>query len=459
MTEEQQADFTTLTERVRAEMERWHIPGVAVGILLDGERATAGSGVCSLETGQPVRADTLFQVGSITKVFTTTLVMRLVDDGVLDLDTPVIAYLPELQLADEEAQGTVTLRHLLTHTAGFYGDHFEDFGMGDDALARYVASLHTLRQQTAPGKEWTYNNAGFSLAGRIVERILGIPFERAMRERIFAPLGLGRSFFFAYEAIVYPVAVGHTQVAPGADEHEVARKYPLPRGVGPAGAIISTVGDLLTFAQFHLGDGTCNGERILSETSLRAMQTVQVKAANFADAYGLGWAIQTVDGTTVLEHGGSTNGFQAKLQVVPTRGFAIALLSNSSRGRALEDAVSRWALERYCGLSKPEPEQIKLPDEKLERLAGVYTNPEGEITLGMEDGALRREMRTKKLLNDNKEERQPPDLMRPTGELDFVVVTEGENKGSRVDFIRSGDGQPRFVRVGGRLFERASPPA
>jgi CubicO group peptidase (beta-lactamase class C family) len=436
-------------------MERWHVPGVAVGVLRDGVRETAGFGVCSLETGQPVSADTLFQIGSITKVFTTTLVMRLVDDGALDLDTPVISYLPELRLADEQAQRTVTLRHLLTHTAGFYGDHFENFGMGDDALARYVASLHTLRQQTAPGELWTYNNAGFSLAGRVVERVLAMRYERVMRERIFAPLGLTRSFFFAHEAIVYPVAVGHNQVTPGADEHEVARRYPLPGGVGPAGAIISNVGDLLTFAQLHMGDGTWNGERMLSEASLWAMQTVQVKAANFAEAYGLGWAIQNIDGTAVLEHGGSTNGFQAKLRVVPSHGFAIAVLTNSSRGGALNDAVTKWALERYCGLRARALEQTELPAERLERLAGVYMNPQGEVTLSVQDGGLRREMRTKKLLNDNKEEQQPPDLMRPIADAEFVVVTEGENKGSRVDFILTGDGQPRFVRVGGRLFDRA----
>jgi CubicO group peptidase (beta-lactamase class C family) len=215
------------------------------------------------------------------------------------------------------------------------------------------------------------------------------------------------------------------------------------------------VGDLLTFAQFHMGDGTCNGERILSEASLWAMQTVQVKAANFAEAYGLGWAVQDIDGTTVLGHSGSTNGFQAKLRVVPSHGFAIAVLTNSSRGGALNDAVTKWALERYCGLRERALEQIELPDERLKRLAGVYTNPQGEITLSVQDDGLRREMRTKKLLNDNKEEQQPPDLMRPIADAEFVVVTEGENKGSRVDFIQSGDGQPRFVRVGGRLFDRA----
>lgn len=445
-----------VADRVRAEMERWHIPGVAVGILRDGQRETGGFGVCSLETGQPVVADTLFQIGSITKVFTTTLVMRLVDGGTLALDTPVITYLPELRLADEQGQRSVTLRHLLTHTSGFYGDFFDDFGMGDDALAKCVAALHTLPQQVAPGDLWAYNNAGFYLAGRIVETVLDMPFERAMREQVFEPLGLKRSFFFAHEAIVYSAAVGHTQVTPGADEHEVARLYPLPRSVAAAGGIISTVDDLLTFAAFHLGDGTWNGTRILSEESLQAMRTPHVKAANFADAYGLGWALETLDGVQIVEHGGSTNGFQARLRVVPERRFAIALLTNSSRGSVLNDAVSKWELEHYCGLHEIERHPITQPDETLQRFAGIYRRPDGQITISVEDGSLRREMIFTDRLN-NKEERHPPDFLKPLSETEFIVVTEGETKDSRVDFIVADDGRPRFLRLGGRLAARAEP--
>ncbi|HLJ81140.1 MAG TPA: serine hydrolase domain-containing protein [Ktedonobacterales bacterium] len=446
---------TKLAEQIRAEMVRWDVPGVAVGVLRDGQRETAGFGVCNLETRQPVAPDTLFQIGSITKVFTTTLVMRLVDAGTLALDTPVITYLPELRLADEEAQRDITLRHLLSHTGGFYGDFFDDFGMGDDALAKCIAGLHTLPQQAAPGELWAYNNAGFYLAGRIVEKVLDMPFERAMREQVFEPLGLKHSFFFAHEAIVYSAAVGHSQVTPGADEHEVARLYPLPRCVAAAGGIISTVDDLLTFAAFHLGDGTWNGTRILAESSLAAMRTPQTEAANFADAYGLGWAIETVDGMQIIEHGGSTNGFNARLRIVPEKSFAIALLTNSSRGSALYDAVSKWALERYCGLRETERQQIELPDETLQRFAGFYRRPDGEITLSVEDGGLRREMVSTDLLN-HKEERYPPDILKPLSETEFIVVTEGENKDSRVDFILAGDGQPRYLRLGGRLAARVA---
>src|SRR5215216_2992400 len=115
-----------LDETVRAAMERWAVPGLALGVLRDGEVAAWGYGVASLETGCPVTAGTLFQVGSISKVFTTTLVMQLVDEGLLELDAPVRRYVPDLRLADEAATAGVTLRQLLTHMAGFYGDRFDD---------------------------------------------------------------------------------------------------------------------------------------------------------------------------------------------------------------------------------------------------------------------------------------------------------------------------------------------
>ncbi len=132
-----------LDAHIREQMARWTVPGVVVGLLHDGERETRAYGIASLETGYPIRPDTLFPIGSITKVYTAALVMTLVDEGKLDLDTPVAAYLPDLKLADEHARDAITLRQLLSHQSGLFGDYYDDFGMGDDALARCVASFPT----------------------------------------------------------------------------------------------------------------------------------------------------------------------------------------------------------------------------------------------------------------------------------------------------------------------------
>src|SRR5262249_21946007 len=157
---------------------------------------------------------------------------------------------------------------------------------------------------------------------RVVEVVTGMPFEDAMRERIFGPLGLARSFFFAHEAITYPTAVGHSLTTPGGDEHQVVRDYLLPRNVAPAGGFISDAGDLLTFAALCMGDGTWTGRRVLGPAALEAMLAAQVRSASFpaagyAEWGGLGWAIRFIDGVRVVEHGGSLSGFEVKLKLVP----------------------------------------------------------------------------------------------------------------------------------------------
>jgi CubicO group peptidase (beta-lactamase class C family) len=441
-------------------MARWTVPGLVVGVLRDGERETRAYGVTSLETGYPVRPDTLFPIGSISKVYTTALVMTLVDDGTLDLDAPIGAYLPDLRLADERARDTITLRQLLTHQSGLYGDYYHDFGMGDDALARCVASYHTIRQLTDPGELWAYCSSGFMLAGRVVEVVTGQPFETTMRERLFAPLGLDRSYFFAHEAIVYPTAVGHALKTPGGDEHEVTRRYLLPRNVAPAGGIISDADDLLTFAAFSMGDGAWEGRRVLSPAALEAMRTPQVRApsypaADFAEWGGLGWAVRFIDGVKVVEHGGSLSGFEVKLKFVPAHRFAIAILTNSGRGSVLADRVAEWALDHILGLRAASPEPIALPGDALARFAGRYrlaVDDVEEAAITVADGGLRRVMKEIDPTTES-EDIYPPDQLRPIAEREFVVVTQGENEGARIDFIERDDGSIRFLRMGGRLYE------
>ena len=449
-----------LDAHIRAQIARWTVPGVVVGVLRDGERETRAYGVTSLETGYPVRTDTLFPIGSISKVYTAALVMTLVDDGTLDLDAPVVTYLPDLRLADERARETISLRQLLTHQSGLYGDYYDDFGMGDDALARCVASFPTLRQLSTPGELWAYCSSGFMLAGRIIEEVTGQPFETAMRQHIFAPLGLDRSFFFADEAIVYPTAVGHALKTPGGDEHEVRRRYLLSRNVAPAGGIISDADDLLTFAAFSMGDGAWNGRRVLSPVALEAMQAPLVRAPNypaagFAEWGGLGWAIRFSDGVKVVEHGGSLHGFEVKLKFVPAHRFAIAILTNSGRGSVLGDRVAEWALDHVLGLRATSPTPIALSNDALARFAGRYrlaVDDEEEAAITVADGGLRRVMKEIDPVTQT-ELTYPPNLLRPIAEREFVAVTQDENEGSRIDFIERGDGSMRFLRMGGRLYE------
>lgn len=445
-----QAPAADLRATVEAELERWDVPGMALGILAEGESEVLAFGSASDETHTPIFPETIFQIGSITKVFTATLVMQLVEDGRVDLDTPVVRYLPELRLGDMKALHAITPRMLLGHVGGFFGDLFTDTGIGDDALARFIAGFGTLAQITPPGTLFSYCNTGFAIAGLLIERLRGAPFEQVARERLFEPLGMERTFLFPHEAITYPLAIGHNTL-PG-QERQIARRYPLPRASNPAGGILSTAGDLLRFARAHLNDGELDGRRILGPESARLMRMLQYPAGSFADAYGIGWMLRTIDGTTVAGHGGSTNGFRAQLSLVPEHGVAVAMLTNGSRGNAVNHAVERFVLARYAGLTFTEPPRVALPPEQLARFAGRYERPLNRIDVAVAGDALTIAQETESALNGQRAVFPPvrAEAIAP----DRFLIVEGESAGETVEFIDGPGGEVRFMRLHGRLTDR-----
>ena len=228
------------------------MPGAALGILRvrpgrDDELAEVACGVLNKDTGVPVTTDSLFQIGSISKVWTATLALQLADEGLLDLDAPVAEVLPELRLADPDVTKQVTMRHLLTHTSGIDGDVFTDTGRGDDCVEKYVAQLGDAAQNHPLGATWSYCNSGFALAGRVIEKLTGGTWDAALTRRICRPLGLTHTVTLPEEALLYRTAVGH--VGEETDEISRAPVWMLPRSVGPAGLICSSTADVLAFAR------------------------------------------------------------------------------------------------------------------------------------------------------------------------------------------------------------------
>lgn len=444
--------FESLDDVVRHAMEKTQTPGVTVGILHGGEVEAYGYGVISLETNYPTRPDTLFQIGSNTKVFTATLAMMLVEEGKLDLDTPVHEYLPDLRLADEQALNTINMRHLLTHMSGLEGDIFEDYGIGDDALAKGIEAAVNWKQEREPGEVWSYCNSGFYLAGRVIEHIVGQPFESIVAERVFAPLGLERSFWFAQEAIMYSAAAGHNQ-NPGEDAPTVAHPWAIPRASNPAGAIISNVEDLLKFCAFHMGDGTVDGEQVLSRESIQAMQSVQARV-NSVSSWGIGWSLDTRGGVDIIRHGGGTNGHITQMLAVPEQNFALSVLTNSSRGGEVIGPVEKWLLEKYCGIVDVYPEPVEVPAEELDRLVGKYGVKQAQATITRHEKGLQIDA---SMVHPLTEEQVtfPPVVIAPIGSDEFIVVEGEDDEDGRVEFITSGD-TVRYIRFGGRLYPRTA---
>jgi CubicO group peptidase (beta-lactamase class C family) len=427
------------------------VPGAAIGIEHEGTQETAGVGVTSIEDPLDVDAGTLFQIGSITKTVTGTLAMQLVERGDLDLDAPVRGYLPELRLADEDAAERVTMRHLLTHTGGWFGDHFADPSRGDDALERIVSELDELPQMTGLGEIWSYCNSGFYIAGRVLEVLTGKPYEAAARELVLEPLGMTSSFFFPEDVMSRRFAVGHR------DEDEqtiVARPWALARAASAAGGITSTVGDLLRYARFHLG----REPGPLGAESVARMREPLVDTDEPGRRMALTWFVREVDGTMLAGHDGGTNGQMARLVLAPEAGFAVAILTNHSpHGNALMRDLSRVALRLFLGVDDHDPKPIEVAPERLGEYVGVYANPWAEVELRVDDGRLVDHTTFKAGFptKDTPPLPPPPPAALAFYDTDRVVVTDGAFEGSYGDFIRNGEGRIAWFRSGGRLHARS----
>lgn len=346
--------------RLAALCERHGVPGAQLGLLrtgadaADDEAVEVAHGVLNATTGHSVDTGSVFQIGSVTKVLTATVVMGLVDEGLLTPDTPVTDPLPELRLPDPTRR--VTVRHLLNHTSGINGDVFTDTGRGDDALERYVALLGDTEPVHPLGAAFSYCNAGYVLLGRIVERLTGLTWDQAVRARLFAPLGMTRACTLPEEALLHGAAVGHVE---GLPDPETAPVWGIPRSMGPAGTVLANAGDVLRFAAAHLRGGLgAEGDRVLSEASARAMGGHEVTLPDphtLGDSWGLGWIRFCWDGRRLLGHDGNTVGQSAFLRLLPEAGFAVVLLTNGGRTRDLYQELYGEVFRELTDVRVPPP--------------------------------------------------------------------------------------------------------
>jgi hypothetical protein len=296
---------------------------------------------------------------------------------------------------------------------------------------------------------------------------MGKPFEQAMRELIYEPLGLRNCFFTANEAITRRFAVGHKQ-DPNTGEIKIARPWAMARAgtASGGGGISSNAGDLIKWARFHLGDGrAADGTRVLSEELLKKMQqpTFEMPGSAVGDAVGISWLLRDVDGVRFVGHGGDVNGQHSEFVMVPERDFAISMLTNIDLpGFELMDEVQKWALENYIGVIDKDPEPIKLSDEELAAFLGDYETRVAGVTITAKDGGLLLKVNPKQEAIDaltESGEDVPPDYppfplgMLP-GEGDRYMITEGVGKGMKGYFVRDESGTVEAVHVGGRLATR-----
>ena len=339
---------------------------------------------------------------------------------------------------------------LLTHVGGWEGDVFEDAGEGDDAVAKYVASLKDVEQVAPLGTVWSYNNAGFIVAGRIVEVVTGKPYEAALRELVAEPIGLKETYITPSDVMTLRFAVGHNASPKGP---QVGGPWPIGRYAHAAGGVISTARDLLTYARFHMDEGAAG---VLSNDARRRMHTAVLPKHGTDEQMAVTWHISDGGGVRRLSHGGATVGQQAVLTFVPDRQFAIAVLTNASSGGRLHQQVTRRAMKEYLGVDERDPEPLPT-QPALAEYAGHYTRPFADIELTVENGTLLFEGIPKRGFPNASAPVPPPGPKVPFAFFakDRAIATAGPTKGTRIDFIRKADGSIGWVRGGGRIHRKS----
>ncbi|RKR91513.1 CubicO group peptidase (beta-lactamase class C family) [Micromonospora pisi] len=452
----------TLADFVTATATKFDIPGVAVGVWMKGREVYACHGVTSVENPVPVDRDTLFALASVTKTYTASALMCLVAQGRVDLHAPVRRYVPELALTDERAAAEITVLQLLNHTSGLDWSVIVETGEGDDALAGYVARLADLKLTSPPGTRASYSQAGYNLAGRIIEKVTDLTYEQAVASLLAEPLGLSHSLFAPLDVMTRRFAVGHNRGEDGT--LSVAQPWrPGGRGNNPGAGLASSVSDQLRWARFHLGDGcTEGGERILPAELLRSMTepTVELRGSSIGDALGIAWFLRHVDGVRTAGHGGSSDGQFAELLTVPERDFAIVSLANAGPdGIPFNQAVLRWALEHYLGVIDQDPEPIPYVEARAAEIAGSYENDAMTLIIATDGAGLTLEVGIKPEIRAALQTEAPPDYPPAAmgllaGDGDEYIITEGGLTGQRGFFSRDATGAIVGVDLAGRLFPR-----
>ncbi|GAA2353119.1 serine hydrolase domain-containing protein [Nonomuraea africana] len=374
-----------LQKRLDEAARRHDVPGAAVAVWTGTELVEAATGVLNRNTGVETTVDSLFQVGSTTKIWTATLVMRLVEEGLVDLDTPVREYLPEFGVADPETSKAVTVRHLLTHTGGFDGDLFEDTGRGDDCVERYLEFLHGAGQAHPLGALFSYCNSGYVVLGALAARFGGGTWEQTMRERLLEPLGVTHAALLPEEAILFRASAGH--VGP---DNAVHPGWQMPRSNAPAGSTMCLAPrELVRFGRMFL-DG---GEGVLKAETIAAMTTPQVDVPGvpglMADRWGLGFELFDW-GAPVFGHDGGTIGQSTFWRIIPGSGVTIAMSGNGGGFLGLIDEVALPVIRELTGLPVPA---LPTPPERPERVdaapyTGTYATPAAVLEVTGADGGL-----------------------------------------------------------------------
>ncbi len=380
-----------LTRFIEQEMRVQGIPALSIA-LVDDQRVvwSRGFGEENARTHSPATASTVYRVGSVSKLFTDIGVMQLVERGGIDLDAPVQRYLPTFTPLNSSAT-PVTLRQLMSHRSGLVreptvGHYFDDTS---PSLAATVASLNATTLVIPPNTQTKYSNAAIATVGYLLEQRSGVPFSQHLQRAVLTPMGLTSSSFDPS-----PAMKARTADAVMWNYHD--RSFAAPTfalGMAPAGSMYSTMPDLGRFLSVLFAGGRGTRGRVLRPTTLQQMWTPQFAPAGATRGYGLGFAIGSLDGTQVVEHGGAIYGFATQLSALPHEKLGVAVSAAKDGMNALTTRIAHEALRLMRaskrGAALPVLQSTSaVPLALAARFAGEYGPPDSLVMIAVHDSTV-----------------------------------------------------------------------
>ena len=366
----------TLKQRLAELMTSQDVVGASVAVT-DGTRLDQACwGETRYGSASMVTPSTVFQIGSITKIYTATVVLRLMEQGLLGLDDPFRLHVPEFLPKDSELAGAVTVRHLLAHTSGLEGNFVPDTGRGDDCLTKLVEECRGIGQIQPPGRTYDYCNSGYALLGRLIEKLTSSTWDAAIVEYILAPCGLSETMTLPEQVLLHDAAVGYFPGSPNSTTRWARPEvWSVHRAAGPAGTICATPSDVARFATHHFQDVP---QPLLQSSSIDSMlrDPVAIPDAGPETACGLGWHMRLLADTPVIGHTGGNTGQGGQLWLDPINGIAVCVLVNGLNSDTFLEAVLERVFEH--GQAMYAAGETVLREGEAEHDQGLLRCPVGD---------------------------------------------------------------------------------
>ncbi|MFW2490411.1 serine hydrolase [Clostridium chromiireducens] len=410
-----------LNDLLYEQMKEWKIPGMAVGIIKNGEIIYSGElGVRDVNQNLKVTKDSLFAIGSSSKAFTSLSIGILVDEGKLDLDTPIKKYMPSFEMHNKYAEEHLTLRDMLCHRSGLPRHDLLWYNNSSLSRKELVDRIKYLEFNKDFRETWQYNNLMYATAGYIIELVTGMTWEEFVKLRILEPLGMNNTNF-SVDVSKKSTDYSEPYVEKGEEIHQI--NFRKMDSIGPAGSINSNLSDMLKWLSLHLNKGKVNGNQIISEKTIMELHSPQIPCELFPlkldelhfSSYGLGWFIESYRGRKHVNHGGNIDGFCSYTSFLPDENIGVVILTNLNNpvcampmayyiydkllgydytafNKKLKNEAEKIfkAMEAANKSIRNSKEENLTPSHSLEEYTGIYENPGyGSVKIEIKDNSLK----------------------------------------------------------------------